>query len=321
MADRPVLLVTRKLPDAVEARAARDYTARFNGDDLQYDADALISNCAEVDAILTCATEAFSAAVIERLPERVRAVATFSVGYEHIDIAAAKARGLIITNTPDVLTDATADIALLCLLGAARRQQESTAMLREGNWGRWEATTMLGVHMSGKRLGILGMGRIGRAVAKRARAFDMEIHYSNRTRLSPELEQGAVFHQDPEAMLAQAELLSINCPSSPETFHFLNAERIALLPDGAVVVNTARGNIVDDDALIAAAMSGKVSGVGMDVFNGEPNFDKRYLDLPNAFLLPHVGSATLDTREAMGFRALDNLDAIFAGRDAPDLLT
>jgi len=321
MADRPILFVTRKLPDAVEARAARDYTARLNGGDLQYDADALISNSTGVDAILTCSTEAFSASVIERLPERVRVVATYSVGYEHIDLDAAKARGLIITNTPDVLTDATADIALLCLMGAARRQHESTAMLREGRWGRWEATTMLGVHMTGKRLGIFGMGRIGRAVAKRARAFDMEIHYSNRSRLSPELEQGAIYHESPESMISKAEFLSINCPSSPETLKFLNAERIALLPDGAVVVNTARGNIVDDDALIAAAMSGKVSGVGMDVFDGEPNFDKRYLDLPNAFLLPHIGSATLDTREAMGFRALDNLDAIFAGRAAPDALT
>ncbi len=321
MADRPVILVTRKLPDAVEARAAQDYTARLNRDDIQYDADALISNSAGVDAILTCSTEAFPASVIERLPKRVRAVATFSVGYEHIDIDAAKARGLIVANTPDVLTDATADVAFLCLLGAARRQQESTAMLRGGHWGRWEATTMLGVHITGKRLGIFGMGRIGRAVAKRARAFDMEIHYCNRSRLSGELEQGAIFHQDPESMLAQAEFLSINCPSSPETLNFLNAERIALLPDGAVVVNTARGNIVDDGALIAAAISGKVSGVGMDVFDGEPNFDKRYLDLPNAFLLPHIGSATLDTRNAMGFRALDNLDAIFAGRAAPDALT
>ena len=321
MVDRPVLLITRKLPDAVETRAAREYTARLNSDDIQYDADALISNSADVDAILTCPTEAFSASVIERLPGRVCAVATYSVGYEHIDLDAAKKRGLTITNTPDVLTNATADIALLCLLGAARRQYESTAMLRQGQWGRWEASALLGVHMTGKRLGILGMGRIGRAVARRARAFDMKIHYSNRSRLSPELEQGAIFHQDPESMLIQAEFLSINCPSSPETFHFLNTERIALLPDGAVVVNTARGTIVDDDALIAAARSGKVSGVGMDVFNGEPDFDKRYLALPNAFLLPHIGSATLDTREAMGFRALDNLDAIFAGRAAPDALT
>ncbi|NKB58902.1 MAG: D-glycerate dehydrogenase [Alphaproteobacteria bacterium] len=320
MSDRPILLVTRKLPDAVEARAARDYDTRFNTDDSQYDADALISNSADVDAILTCSTEKFTADIIARLSPRVRAVATFSVGYEHIDIDAAKARGLIVTNTPDVLTNATADIALLCLLGAARRQHESTAMMRENRWGRWDATSLLGVHMTGKRLGILGMGRIGRAVAKRARAFDMEIHYSNRSRLSPDLDQGAIFYQNPEEMLPQAEFLSINCPSTPETHHFLNADRIALLPDGAVVANTARGDIVDDDALIAAAASGKVSGVGLDVYEGEPSFNTGYLNLPNAFLLPHIGSATVDTRDAMGFRALDNLDAVFSGGEPFDRL-
>ena len=321
MSDRPVLLLTRRLPEAVEARASRDYEALLNADDSQYDADALISSSAKADAILICSTERFSADVIENLDSRVRAIATFSVGYEHIDIAAANARGITVTNTPDVLTDATADIALLCLLGAARRQCESTAMLHEGRWGRWDATSLLGVHMTGKRLGILGMGRIGRAVAKRARAFDMEIHYSNRSRLTPELEQGATFYQNPEDMLPQAQLLSINCPSTPETHHFLNADRIALLPDGAVVVNTARGDIVEDDALIAAARSGKVSGVGLDVYEGEPNFNPGYLELPNAFLVPHIGSATIDTRDAMGFRALDNLDAVFAGREPADKLT
>ncbi len=320
MTDRPVLFVTRKLPADVEARAAQDYTARLNDDDRQYDADALIASSAGANALLVCSTERFSPEVIQRLPDSVKAIATFSVGYEHIDVDAATARGITVTNTPDVLTDATADIALLCLLGAARRQNEASAMLREGKWGRWDAIGMLGVHMSGKRLGILGMGRIGRAVAQRARGFGMKIHYSNRSRLSPDLEQGAIFHANPEEMLAQAELLSINCPSSPETVNFLNAERIALLPDGAVVVNTARGNIVDDPALIAAVKSGKVSGVGLDVFNREPHFDKGYLELPNAFLLPHIGSATTDTRSAMGFRALDNLDAVFGGKPAPDAL-
>ena len=301
-------------------RAARDYDAKLNSDDAQYDAEALIASSAGADAILTCSTERFSAEVIARLPDGIKAIATYSVGYEHIDVAAARGRGITVTNTPDVLTDATADIALLCLLGAARRQHESSSLLREGRWGRWDANGLLGVHMSGKRLGILGMGRIGRAVAKRARGFDMEIHYSNRSRLPPELEDGAIFHARPEDMLARAEFLSINCPSSPETIKFLNAERIALLPDGAVVVNTARGNIVDDKALIAAAKSGKVSGVGLDVYNREPHFDPEYLELPNAFLLPHIGSATRDTRNAMGFRALDNLDAIFSGKPAPDAL-
>jgi len=251
----------------------------------------------------------------------VRAIATFSVGYDHIDVEAAKARGIIVTNTPDVLTNATADVALLCLLGAARRQCESTAVLRGKRWGRWDATSLLGVHMTGKRLGILGMGRIGRAVAKRARAFDMEIHYSNRSQLAPELEEGAIFHHNPEDMLPLSQFLSINCPSTLETRHYLNAARIALLPNGAVVVNTARGDIVDDDALIEAAKSGKVSGVGLDVYEGEPTFNQGYLDLPNAFLLPHIGSATVDTRDAMGFRALDNLDAVFAGGEPKDKLT
>jgi len=320
MSDRPVLLLTRRLPEAVEKRASRDYNALLNADDSQYDACALISKSRQADAILTCSTEKFSADVIEQLDPRVCAIASFSVGYEHIDVTAASARGITVTNTPDVLTDATADVTLLCLLGAARRQHESTAMLREDRWGRWDATTLLGIHMSGKRLGILGMGRIGRAVAKRARAFNMEIHYSNRSRLSEELEDGATFHKNPEDMLQRAQLLSFHCPSTPQTRHFLNAKRIALLPDGAVVVNTARGDVVEDDALIEAVKSGKVSGVGLDVYEGEPDFHSGYLDLPNAFLLPHIGSATKDTRDAMGFRALDNLDAVFAGEDPEDKL-
>ena len=225
MSNRRVLLLTRKLPQAVEARACRDYDVLLNIDDSQYDADTLISSSAKADAILTCSTEQFSADIIKKLDPRIRAIATFSVGYEHIDIAAATAHEITVTNTPDVLTDATADIALLCLRGAARRQCESTAILREGRWGRWDATSLLGTHMTGKRLGILGMGRIGRAVAKRARAFDMELHYSNRSRLSPDLEEGAKFHQNPEELLPQAQFLSINCPSTPETHHFINAKR------------------------------------------------------------------------------------------------
>ena len=307
-------------PKPSRAARSRDYEALLNADDSQYDADALIASSANADALLTCSTEKFSADIIARLDSRVRAIATFSVGYEHIDVAAAKAHDIIVTNTPDVLTNATADVALLCLLGASRRQYESTAMLRESRWGRWDATSLLGVHMTGKRLGILGMGRIGRAVAKRARAFDMEIHYSNRSQLPPELEEGAIFHSNPDDMLTLSQLLSINCPSTPETHHFLDAARIARLPDGAVVVNTARGDIVDDSALIAAAKSGKVSGVGLDVYEGEPAFDLGYLELPNAFLLPHIGSATVDTRDAMGFRALDNLDAVFAGKEPEDKL-
>lgn len=320
MTDKPIVFVTRKLPPDVEARLARDYRPIFNETDTDYGADGVIDGAARAgaDAILTCSTEKYPAGVIARLPGHVKILATFSVGYDHIDVDAARKRGLIVTNTPDVLTAATADITMLCLLGAARHAQSSEAVLREGRWGRWEPMGMLGVEFSGKRLGIFGMGRIGQAVAKRARGFDMEILYSNRNRLPPEKEQGATYYADPEAMLPHCDFLSMNCPSSPETLKFLNERRISLLPDGAVVANTARGNVVDDDALIAALKSGKLAGAGLDVFEGEPNFDKRYLELDNAFLLPHIGSATIETRNGMGFRALDNIDAWAAGREPGD---
>lgn len=320
MPDLPRLLVTRRLPDAVTARARESYAATLNPEDRQLSAAQLAEAAAGHDAILCCSTEKFSAELIAALPESIRIIATFSVGHEHIDLEAARRRGIQVTNTPDVLTDATADITLLCLLGAARRAHEGARMLRQGEWHGWSTTQLVGVQVTGKRLGILGMGRIGRAVAQRARGFEMEIHYSNRSRLSPELEQGARYHETPESLLSVSDFFSINCPSSPETLKFLNSERIALLPDGAVVVNTARGNIVDDDALIAALASGKLAAAGLDVYAGEPELDPRYLGVENAFLLPHMGSATVETRNAMGFKCLDNLDAFFRGVAPPDAL-
>ncbi len=311
------VLVTRKLPAAVEARLARDYDAILNRDDRLYGAEEIVALAAGCDGLLPCPTEKLTAAVIERLPASVRVIATFSVGFEHIDLAACKARGIVVGNTPDVLTDATADIALLLMLGAARRAHEGERLVREGRWGSWAPTDMLGIHVTGKRLGIYGMGRIGLAVAKRARAFDMEIHYHNRTRLPPEREQGAVFHARAEDMLPQCDFLSLNAPASAETNGFLDAKRIALLPDGAIVVNTARGPLVDDEALIAALKSGKLAAAGLDVFTGEPKIHPGYASLPNTFLLPHLGSATTETRNAMGFKALDNLDAFFAGKPLP----
>jgi lactate dehydrogenase-like 2-hydroxyacid dehydrogenase len=320
MTDRPLLLVTRRMPPAVTERLQRDYRARLNETDEVYGADPLVELAEGCDAILCCSSEKFGAEVIGRLPESVRAIATFSVGYEHIDTAAAQARGIRVTNTPDVLTDSTADIAFLCLLGAARRAWEGEAMLRAGEWVGWSTTQLLGVHVTGKRLGIFGMGRIGRAVARRARGFDMEVHYHNRRRLPTDQEEGATYHADAEEMLGICDFVSLNFPASPETENFLDAARIAMLPDGAVVVNSARGTVVDDDALIAALKSGKLAAAGLDVFRGEPKLDPRYRDLPNAFLLPHMGSATVETRDAMGFKCLDNLDAIFAGREPPDAL-
>ena len=318
MTDKPAVLVTRRLPEAVQERLTRDYTPRFNADDHVYSTDELLALSSDVDAILPCHTERFSPDVIAALPDRVRIIANFSVGVDHVDLAAARDRGIVITNTPDVLSDATAEIAILLMLGAARRASEGDRLVRAGEWRDWSPAFMVGRQVTGKRLGIVGMGRVGQVVAKRAHGFDMAVHYYNRRRVAAKLEQGAVYHDTLDGLLAEADYLSLNCPATPETQGLLNADRIDMLPDGAIVVNTARGALVDDKALIAGLTSGKIAAAGLDVFNGEPAIDPEYLGLKNVFLLPHIGSATKETRDAMGFRALANLDAFFAGQEPGD---
>jgi lactate dehydrogenase-like 2-hydroxyacid dehydrogenase len=318
---KPRVLATRHFPPDVEARLAASFDAVLNPEDRLYDGPGLVAASAGCDGIMCAAGDALTAATIAALPASVRIIATFSVGYEHVDVAAAAKRRIAVSNTPDVLTDATADITLLCLLGAARRAHEGTTMLRTHNWVGWTPTQLTGVHVTGKRLGILGMGRIGQAVADRARAFRMQIHYSNRSRLPADLEKGATFHGNADDMLPYCDFLSINAPMTPATRKWVNAERLAKLPRGAVVVNTARGGVVDDEALIAALKSGRIASAGLDVFDGEPRIHQGYYDLENAFLLPHMGSATVETRNAMGFRALDNLEAfLLMERTPPDLV-
>lgn len=320
MSEKPVVLVTRKLPQAVEARLKKDYAPRLNEDDRIYSGDELVELASGAAAIIPCHTEKLTPEVIKRLPDSVKAICSYSVGYDHINLDAAKARGIVVTNTPEVLSDATAEIAMLLMLGAARRAYEGEQQIRNASWSDWSATYQLGIQVTGKRLGILGMGRVGQIMARRARGFDMEIHYYNRSRLPANVEAGAVYHDSVEALLPHCDFLSIHCPATPETHHLINAERIALLPDEAVVVNTARGAVVDDDALIAALKTGKLFAAGLDVFNNEPNIHPEYKTLPNTFLLPHIGSASRETRDAMGFRALDNLDAITAGKEPRDRL-
>ncbi len=315
---KPAVLVTRKLPAAVEARLSRDYEPRFNPDDRRYSTKELLEKSQGAQAILPCHTENLSADVIAQLPASVKAIANFSVGVDHCDLAAAKERGIIVTNTPDVLADATAEIAILCLLGAARRASEGERLIRERQWNTWSPAFMVGTQVTGKRIGIIGMGRVGQVTAKRARGFDMEVHYHNRSQLPPELEQGATFHEKLETMLPISEFLALHCPATPQTVDLLNRELIAQLPDGAIVVNTARGNVVDEDALIEALRTGKLAAAGLDVFKNEPQIRKEFSELENIFVLPHIGSATRETRDAMGFRAMDNLDAIFAGREPRD---
>lgn len=318
---KPRVFATRHFPPDVEARLVSHFDAVLNPEDRLYDSPALARATEGSDAIMCAAGDPLNAQTIAALPASVRMIATFSVGYEHIDVAAAAKRKILVSNTPDVLTDATADIAMLCLLGAARRAHDGTTMLRTHSWVGWSPTQLMGIHVTGKRLGIFGMGRIGQAMADRARAFRMTIHYNNRSRLKPDLEKGAVFHADAEAMLPHCDFLSINAPLTAETRKWLNTARIERLPKGAIVINTARGGVVDDEALIAALKSGRLASAGLDVFDGEPTINAGYYDLANAFLLPHMGSATVETRNAMGFKALDNLEAyLLREQSPPDLV-
>lgn len=318
MPEKPKLLITRRLRDAVQARAARDYQVLTNAEDRVFTREELIEKCQQVDAVLPCHSEHFSADVIAELPKSLKIIANHSVGVDHVDLAAAKDAGIVVTNTPDVLSDATAEIAMLCMLGAARRGAEGDAMVRAGKWDFWSPAFMVGRQVTGKRFGVLGMGRVGQVAAERARGFGMEVHYHNRKPLPDHMAKGAIFHETVEDLFAHSDVLSLHCPSTPETKGIINSKTIAMLPDRAILVNTARGNLVDEDALVAALQSGKLFAAGLDVFCTEPGGNQRISALNNVFLLPHIGSATEETRDAMGFRALDNLDAYFQGKEPGD---
>ncbi len=319
MTKKPLVLVTRKLPDSVEARLSEYFETILNPDDRLYSRDELLQLAEKVDAILPCHTEKFPADTIALLPDRIKAIANYSVGVDHVDLDAAREKQIIVTNTPDVLSDATAEIAILLMLGAARRASEGERLIRNQQWKDWSPAFMVGQQISHKRLGILGMGRVGQVVARRARGFDMKIHYHNRKRLDANREQGAIYHSTVEELVSEIDVLSINCPASENTRGLLNGQLIAKLPAHAIVINTSRGVIVDDEALIDALKSGRIAAAGLDVFNGEPDaIHPEYRELDNVFLLPHIGSATEETREAMGFRAIDNLIAIFNGIEPGD---
>ncbi len=314
------ILITRKLPPKAEAAFAESFTCHLNESDTAKSADQIVAEAEGMDGIALTSMDKFPAALINRLPASVKILATVSVGHEHIDIPAAKARGLIVTNTPDVLTDATADIALLLMLGAARGAYWGERMVRENRWAGFSIVYPLGHDFSDMRLGVLGMGRIGIAVAKRAQAFGMALHYHNR-RPSPDADaMGATYHASFDAMLPHCDFLSVNCPMTAETKGIINARTLSLMPEGSIVVNTARGGIVVDEDLIASLKSGHTAAAGLDVYNNEPNLDPRYRDLENVFLLPHLGSATIRTRTNMGLRALANVQAYFAGETPKDKL-
>ena len=304
------VLITRKLLRSNEDRISKIWDANLNLNDEVYSQKKLIELSQNCDGILTSLTEKIDEGVVQELSESVKIISNFAVGFGNIDLEATKKRNIVVTNTPDVLTDATAEIAMLLILGAARRASEGLLYAKNKNW-KWSADFLIGKQLQGSRLGILGMGRIGRAVAKLAKAFGMEIHYHNRSKLNSDLEMGAIYHSSIKSLFSVSDILSINCPATKETKNIINKETLEYFPPGAIITNSARGDMIDDEALVQALINRKIYSVGLDVYKGEPNLYSGYLNQPNAFILPHLGSATKKTRTAMADLAISNIEEFF----------
>ena len=304
------ILITRKLIQSSEEFAKKNFEVQLNQKDSILSKEEIIKKSQGCDGILSSITDKFDSDLILNLPNTIKIISNFAVGFGNIDVHTAKKRNIVVTNTPNVLTDATAEIAMLILLGAARRAKEGFEWASKKNW-KWSADFLLGKQLSGGRLGILGMGRIGRAIADRARSFGMKIHYYNRSRLDKNLEKDAVYHKSLESLLSVSDFFSINCPATKETKNIINKNTIKYFPDGAVVSNSARGDMIDDDAMVEALKNGKIFSLGIDVYNGEPNIHPDYLTLPNVYVLPHLGSSTVKTRTAMANLAIKNIDDFF----------
>ena len=304
------ILFTRKLIRKSEEYASSLFKVNFNNDDILLSKEEIIRQSNDCDGIVSSVTEVFDDDVISKLSRTIKIISNFGVGFSNIDIEAAKRRNIIVTNTPDVLTEATAEIAILILLGAARRATEGIKYARNENW-KWSSDFLIGKELNKARLGILGMGRIGRAVASRARSFGMKIHYCNRTRLAPDLEKEAIYHDNIKSLFSVSDFLSINCTATEKTKYIINKKTLNYFPNGAVISNSARGEIIEDISMIEALKSGKIYSLGLDVYNGEPNIHPEYLTLPNVFVLPHLGSATYKTRKAMSDLAINNLKEFF----------
>ena len=304
------ILVTRKLIKSSEEIASKKFNVKFNMNDKIMTSDEIVKESNDCDGILSCITDKIDSQVISKLSDKVKIISNFAVGFGNIDINAAKKKNIVVTNTPDVLTDATAEIAILILLGAARRAKEGMLWAKKKNW-KWSADFLLGKQLKDSRLGILGMGRIGRAVADKARSFGMQIHYYNRSQLHKDLEKDAIYHKSLKSLLNISDFFSINCPATKETRHIINKETLKYFPDGAVITNSARGDMIDDDAMVKALKNKKIFALGLDVYNGEPNIHSGYLKLSNVFVLPHLGSATKKTRTNMANLAINNIEEFF----------
>jgi glyoxylate reductase len=320
LSGRPRVRVTRRLMPAVEKRMSELYDCVLSSDDAPLSRDALIAAMQDADVLVPTVTDRIDAEMIAAAGPRLGLIANFGAGYDHIDLAAAKARRIIVTNTPGVFTDDTADATMALILAVPRRIVDGQRLVRHGEWNGWAPTGLLGHRIGGRRLGIVGMGRIGQAVAHRARAFGMEIVYHNRRRLPESLENmlGASFEPDLDRLIAGVDVLTLHCPSSAQTHRMIDAVRIASMRPGSYIINTARGDLIDEDALIAAIQSGHLAGAGLDVYAREPAVDPRLFDLPGVITLPHLGSATVEGREIAGEKVIANIRFWADGHRPPD---
>jgi glyoxylate reductase len=320
MPDKPLVVVTRKLPDVIETRMMELFDTRLNRDDKPMSQAALVEAVKTADVLVPTVTDRIDKGVLSQAGPNLRLIASFGTGVDHIDLATARERGITVTNTPGVLTEDTADMTMALILAVARRLTEGERLIRSGTWSGWGPTTMLGHRIWGKRLGIVGMGRIGQALARRARGFGLAVHYHNRRRVHPETEAEleATYWESLDQMLAHMDVLSINCPHTPATYHLLSARRLKLLKPHAIIVNTSRGEVIDENALARMLANDQVAGAGLDVFEHEPAINPKLMELDNVVLLPHMGSATIEGRIDMGEKVIINIKTFADGHKPPD---
>ena len=320
--NKPLVIVTRKLPEQIEQRMSELFDVRLNADDHPMSQQELADAIAEADVLVPTVTDRIDARLLAHAGERLRLIAQFGTGVDNIDVESARQRGITVTNTPGVLTEDTADMAMALILAVPRRLSEGARYLRDhdGKWPGWSPSWMLGRRITGKRLGIIGMGRIGQAVAQRAKAFGLEIHYHNRKPANQVIEQelGATYWEDLDAMLAKVDIVTLHCPHTPQTFHMIDTKRLKLMKPEAYIVNTARGEIIDENALVRALESGEIAGAGLDVFEHEPSVNPRLLGLENVVLLPHMSSSTIEGRMEMGGKVIINIKTFMDGHRPPD---
>ncbi|WP_415184104.1 2-hydroxyacid dehydrogenase [Phaeovulum sp.] len=321
-APRLSVVVTRRLPEVVETRMTELFNVELRETDDRMTREELAAAMRRADVLVPCVTDTIDANMLAQAGEKLKLIANYGAGVDHIDIASARQRGVLVSNTPGVVTEDTADMAMALILAVTRRIPEGQAEMQTGNWKGWSPTGFMGGRIGGKRLGILGMGRIGQAVAKRARVFGMQIHYHNRKRLRPEVEAEleATWWESLDQMVSRMDIISVNCPHTPSTFHLMNARRLKLMKPSAVIVNTSRGEVIDENALTRMLRAGEIAGAGLDVFEHGADINPRLRELPNAVLLPHMGSATLEGRVEMGEKVIINIKTFADGHRPPDLV-